>query len=356
MHQPIIDCDIHNTYTSQKELYPYLPEPHLTRVKDKGLGYPMDNMFVSSIHPNRLEAKPVGGVAGADYALLRDQLLDAHGINHGVLTGGGIASISYMPDTAFPSALARAYNDWLTEHWLSRDERLWGAAQIAIQDPVAAAAELYRIGTHPRIVQVQLPAATPLPLAHPFYRPVLQAAHDLDLVVALHFRQPGLTTPAITPIGTPFNYLDYHSLISLPYMSQLVMLVTSGVLEELPNLKILLLEGGFIWAVHLLWRMDKDYKTLRQLAPALTKLPSEYIYRHFKFGVQPVYEPAEARQLHQVIEAGALQRNLVFTSDYPHWDADEPDFIRRFIRPDWQADVFYNNAAAWYKPLQPKNL
>ncbi len=352
MSYPIIDCDIHNTYASQQDLYPYLPEPHLTRVKEKGLGYPTDNSFVSSVHPNRLDARPSGGAAGSDYDLMRVQLLDKFQISHGVLTGGGIASISYMPDTAFPSALARAYNDWLIEHWLTRDPRLWGAAQIAIQDPAAAAAELYRIGAHPQIVQVQLPAATPLPLAHPFYRPVLQAANDLDLVVALHFRQPGLTAPSITPVGTPFHYLDYHALIGLPYMSQLVMLVTSGIFEELPNLKILMLEGGFIWAVHLMWRIDKDYKALRQLAPALTKLPSEYIYRHFKFGVQPIYEPQEAKQLQQVIEAASLQQNLVFASDYPHWDADDPDFIRRFIRPDWQADIFYNNAAAWYKPLK----
>jgi uncharacterized protein len=101
-------------------------------------------------------------------------------------------------------------------------------------------------------VQVCLPTTTPMPLSHPYYRPVLRAAADMNLVIALHFRQPNLLAPSITPIGTPVNYFEYHALVSLPYMSQLVMLVTSGVLEELPNLKFMLLESGFIWSIHLI--------------------------------------------------------------------------------------------------------
>lgn len=344
----IIDCDVHNTYRSQVELYPYLQEPWLSRLKEKGFGYPLET-FYSSVQAKRLDAKPENGPAGSDYPLLKTQLLDKFSINYAVLTGEGISGLSYMPDADYPAALASAYNQWLVEEWLNKDERFLGSIHLAIQNPEAAAAEIYRWGSHPKVVQVSIPTATTLPLAHPFYRPILRAAAEMDLVVALHFRQPGPSAPDITPVGMPFNYLDFHTLVSLPYMSQLVMLVSSGVLEELPNLKFLLMEGGFIWIIHLLWRFDKDYKALHRLAPALKKLPSEYIYQHFKFGIQPIYEPSEADKLQKVIEAGDLHHNLVFGSDYPHWDADEPDFIRRFIPQEWEQGIFYDNAAAWYK-------
>lgn len=344
----ILDCDIHNTYRSQQDLYPYLEEPYLSRLKEKGFGYPQET-YQSSIHNKRLDAKPENGPAGSDYPLLREQMLDRFDITYGVLTGEGISGLSYMPEQDYPAALARAYNAWLVDTWLTYDKRLLGSLHLAIQHPEAAAAEIYRHGSHPKIVQVSIPTATTMPLSHPFYRPILRAAAEMDLVVALHFRQPGITAPSITPVGNPPLYIDYHALISLPYMSQLVMLVTSGVLEELPNLKILLVEGGFIWAIHLLWRLDKDYKSLQRQVPALKKMPSEYIRQHFMFGVQPIYEPRQAAMLQQVIEAGELQQNLVFGSDYPHWDADEPEFVMRFLKEEWRQPIMYDNLAGWYK-------
>jgi predicted TIM-barrel fold metal-dependent hydrolase len=349
--QPIIDCDVHNTYRSQTELYPYLAEPWLTRLKEKGFGYPLET-FYGSVHAKRLDAKPENGPAGSDYGLMKTQLLDKLSIDYAVLTGEGISGLSYMPDAEYPAALASAYNQYLVEEWLSKDERFLGSLHVAIQHPEAAAAEIYRWGAHPKVVQVSIPAATTLPLAHPFYRLILRAAAEMDLVVALHFRQPGPSAPDMTPVGMPFNYLDYHALIGLPYQAQLVMLVSSGVFEELPNLKVMMMEGGFIWAVHLMWRFDKDYKALHRLAPALRKLPSEYILQHFMFGVQPIYEPREASKLQDVIEAGGLQHNLVFGSDYPHWDADEPDFIRRYLPAAWDSAIFYDNAASWFKSFK----
>jgi predicted TIM-barrel fold metal-dependent hydrolase len=347
----ILDCDVHNTYRSQHDLYPYLEEPFLSRLKEKGFGYPQET-YQSPIHTKRLDAKPENGPAGSDYPLMREQLLDRYDLTYGVLTGEGISGLSYMTEQDYPAALARAYNSWLMDTWLQYDERFLGSIHVAIQHPEAAAAEIYRCGRHPKIVQVSIPASTPMPLSHPFYRPVLRAAAEMDLVVALHFRQPGIASAPVTPVGTPPLYIDYHALISLPYMSQLVMLVTSGVFVDFPNLKILLVEGGFIWAIHLLWRMDKEYKTLHRQVPALKKLPSEYVRQHVKFGVQPMYEPREAAMLQQVIEAGELQQSLVFGGDYPHWDADEPGFVMRFMKEEWRQSIMYDNMAAWYKGVE----
>jgi predicted TIM-barrel fold metal-dependent hydrolase len=46
---------------------------------------------------------------------------------------------------------------------------------------------------------------------------------------------------------------------------------------------------------------------------------------------------------------GSMVNNILFASDYPHWDSDDPDFALPNILPDEiKAKIQYENGRALY--------
>jgi uncharacterized protein len=75
-------------------------------------------------------------------------------------------------------------------------------------------------------------------------------------------------------------------------------------------------------------------------------MPSEYVRQNFWFTTQPVDEPDEAKHFRSLIEWVGIDR-LLFSSDYPHWDFDDPRYC--FKAPLSEAErtkIFQSNARA----------
>ncbi|MCL4541654.1 MAG: amidohydrolase family protein, partial [Chloroflexi bacterium] len=183
---PIIDCDIHNTFRSARDLLPYLAEPWRSRYADAGLGYPGTGYY-SEVGVMRRDATgPNSAPPGSDPRFVAQHLLDTYGIQAGILNGGNILGISLLTDPDYAAALASAYNDWLIDTWLSADTRYFGSLVIAVQDAELAAREIKRLGSHPRIVQVLMASGARDPYGHRRYHPIYAAAEQLGLPVAIH--------------------------------------------------------------------------------------------------------------------------------------------------------------------------
>ena len=76
----------------------------------------------------------------------------------------------------------------------------------------------------------------------------------------------------------------------------------------------------------LCWRLDKLFHRMRAELPGLKRLPSEYIREHVWLTSQPMEEPADRLQVLDVIDWMGWDR-LLFATDYPHWDYDDPSFV-----------------------------
>jgi hypothetical protein len=122
--------------------------------------------------------------------------------------------------------------------------------------------------------------------------------------------------------------------------SALASLVLEGVFERFPKLKMVMIEAGFGWAPSLAWRLDKAWQRLRSEVPHVRRPPSEYIREQVWWTTQPMEDPERREDLFDVIKWIGWDR-LLFATDYPHWDYDEPS---RVLPPG----VSEANRAAFY--------
>lgn len=343
----MIDCDVHQNFTSIKEFFPYLSEYYqdlITRAGYAGLTFPSYPWFHPEGFTRRDAVPPDGGPPGSNYEMMRQQLLDGYNIDYAILTGEEILTVSAMPSPHVAAALCSAYNDWLIQNWLSRDRRLKGSLAVPVQDPERAAAEIRRVGGHQDIVQVLLPSGARVGYGHPQYHPIFEAASELGLVIGIHVGADGCgTMGAPTATGWPTYYMEYHTMLCTSHMSHVTSLICHGVFEKFPQLRVALIEGSVCWLPGLLWRMDNNYKALRMEVPWLKKLPSEYAREHLRLTTQPLEQPSNRKHLRDMIEIIGTEM-LMFATDYPHWDFDNPAYM-----PVKDERIMDGNAREWYR-------
>jgi uncharacterized protein len=132
------------------------------------------------------------------------------------------------------------------------------------------------------------------------------------------------------------------------YMAHLISMVTEGVFQKFPTLKLVLIEGGVSWLPPLLWRFDKNWRSLRQTTPWLERPPSEIVTEHVLLTTQPLEEPGEAAHFQRMLEMFDAGRMLMFSTDFPHWDGDTPDFAARAFPPELRRRVMSETARELY--------
>lgn len=346
--QKVIDVDVHPSVRSIADLRPWLPVEHWEMLESFGggvrtpFGYPK---AVPDAH--RVDARPAdGSVAGSDFELLRDQYLEPLNIEYAMLSplrssGQGVSH------PALAVSVCRATNEWLRDHWTSRDRRLKASIVVPIEQPDEAAKEIAHWGNHPDFAQVLLLTRTSDPLGNRRYWPIYQEAVRQGLPIAIHvFGAPGY--PA-TPGGWPSFYLEEMTSHAAACQAMVASLVIEGVFEAFPTLNVVSLEGGFVWAGPLAWRMDRLFERFRAEVPHLKLRPSEYLKRNLYFATQPMEEPPNRRHLLDAVAWIGTDR-LLFSSDYPHWDFDDPlRAISAAFGREAQAQILNGNARSVYR-------
>ncbi len=344
----VIDTDIHPVLDG-KSIGERLPEPWRSRwfAGSRGpghLGYwnPNGVMRSDTVLPGgqRIECSPENLVL---------HFLDPHGIEIGLLNPAGALHVGCSPEPDYAAAVAAAENDELAERWLTYSERLVGSIVVSPQDPERAAAEIRRHAGSGGFVQVLMPSGSNRGYGQRCFHPIYEAAAEAGLPVAIHPGTEGVGVSAPpTACGYPTSYLEWHTDLVQSYLGHVVSLILEGVFVKFPSLRFVLVEGGVAWLPPVLWRLDKNWKALRIQTPWLKRLPSEYAHEHLLLTTQPIEEPERREHLEQMLAMFAAERMLMFSSDYPHWDGDTPDFVSGRMPDRLRERVMHQTAAELY--------
>ncbi len=347
----IIDCDIHPAMESLAALDPFLSQhwrkhlatygEHVRQAMSKTLSYPR----MQPANARGDAWPPGGGPPGSDLAFMRKHHLDAHKIAFGILMPLRPAAASQR-NPAFGAALCTAVNDWQIEAWTRPEKRLKGSILVPQEEPDAAVAEITRQASNPDFVQIALPPRTAEPLGKRRYWPIYRAAVEHGLPIGLHIS--GIGGHATTGSGWPSFYIEDHQSNVQSAEAVVVSMVVEGVFEQFPALKIVFIESGFAWVPALSWRLDKHWARLRDEVPHLKRAPSEYIREHIWYTTQPIEEPEQPRHLLDLMSWVGWDR-IMFSTDYPHWDFDDPKYAFKVPLTDEQRRLmFHGNAQTFY--------
>jgi 2,3-dihydroxybenzoate decarboxylase len=178
-------------------------------------------------------------------------------------------------DSATANSLAISSNDQLAAAIRKYPERFAGLAAIAPQDPKAAAKEMERgirkLGLHGVIINSHTNGEY---LDDPKYWEIFEAAQALNAAIYIHPQTPppDMVMPYLKR-GFERAIMGFAHEVSVHILG----LITSGVFDRFPKLKIVIGHGGE-GLPYMLYRIDYMYENARYpFMKKVNKLPSDYM-------------------------------------------------------------------------------
>lgn len=344
---PVIDCDVHANVPTLDVLRRYQSDLWIQWAKERGWRGPVgvQDTYPAGVPTSvRDEWRPASAVPASNVGLLTEHVLDPWQVDFAVLSCYYAIDSLRHPDWA--AALAAAVNDWLVDEWFSRDPRLVGSIVIPARDPVAAAKEIDRVGSHPQFVQVLVPIRSERLYGQRIFHPLYEAIVRNDLVMGLHWG--GTTEEAPSTSGFPSWYVEEYAAEPQSYTAQLLSMVAEGVFQRFPDLRVAVLEGGFTWVPSWCWRMTKEWKGLRREIPWVDEPPLDLIRRHCRFSIAPT-DAGPPEQMANILRWLGPENLLMFATDYPHRHDDDLAELLRLMPDDQRAKVMSETAREWYR-------
>ena len=344
MAQTMIDADGH---VSERDdvLIDYLPAPFTSKRRLFSHYF-----FTLSDNFHRSAELLLDGATAEDRDVLTDaeqlanwqRVLDESGMRWTALYPGRGLTINKLNSPEWGGALARGYNDWLFDRFVSRDPRLKGIALLHLYDPEAAAGELRRcVDELGFIGGVLMTSGLATPLGDEVYASLYEEAQRLDIGLAVHAASSnalGLASGARALWEV--RALSHGAGQILSFLS----MVNGGVFDAFPRLRVAFLESGCGWVPYLVDRMDRVYRGRSQrLSQRLKQSPGE----HLAGGRIFVHTELDEAMLPVVAEVAGRDDIFLFASDYPHepWRAAERG-IAGFLDRDDLSDALRRNVLA----------
>ena len=283
------------------------------------------------------------------------EAMDVEGVDVAVLfpTRGFYALGKEYDDDGLAAAIARAYNNWMAEFRAADPVRLHGAGLVAPQHVPSAVEEVRRMKEELGFRAVYL---RPNPVRgrnwhDPVYDPLWAACQKHDLAVAFHEGWPHMLPVAI---GERFDgrhedlwMTEHVACHPAEQMYATLCMISGGVLERFPDLRVAFLEANCSWVPYWLWRMDEHWEHRKRVVrDKLPLVPSEYFKRQCFASI----EAEETMGKYAIDWMGDEQ--WVFSTDFPHEDCRYPEGVATFLSQPFPDEskrkILWDNCARLY--------
>jgi hypothetical protein len=269
-------------------------------------------------------------VGSMELTSLSDRLniMDEEGIWLQVLYSTLFLAYPLSCNPAYVTAMCDAYNRWLGDV-LSGQERLKWVGVVNLDDIPASVIQVKEAKKLGAVGMMILGTAGDRLLDDPSLLPFYEAVSDSDLPLAVHV---GWSCPSINNLYThiyPSGVIPF----TMPVLMGLVSMMSGGIFDRFPNLRVVYLEAGCLWVHFILERLHHRFQhsaknlanVVSRTAPIQKLTPMEYV----KKGNLYFSAEVEDALLPQVLELVG-DGQIMFASDMPHGDRER--FAARMLQ------------------------
>jgi predicted TIM-barrel fold metal-dependent hydrolase len=351
---PIVDVDSHHyELESFDQILEYMDDPVLKQlaqmansgnsqgvgVMPGGVGYQDMGGRVTRYPLRRIEKTEPG--VHRDVSLTR-RWMDAMGIDIAVLFPSPMLQLGLHPQVEVEVALSRAYNKWLCERVLEEESRIRSMIYLPFNDPDASYRMVKEFAGKKGVCGFMVTSARFKPVHDNAYMKIYALLEEMNLPLAFHAGY-NWNEQSMTQMN---KFISVHAIGFVFYnMIHMTNWVINGMGERFPKLKVLWIESGLAWLPFMIQRLDNEYLMRSSECPQLKKLPGEYITDMY-YTSQPMEIPRDMSLLEATFKCIKAESQLLYSSDYPHWDFDLPSTIYDlpFLKEKAKHDILGGNA------------
>jgi uncharacterized protein len=280
----------------------------------------------------------------------RLEAMDKEGIALQVLYPTLFLAYPLSANPALLTAMSSSYNRFLGDQ-IGGHERLKWAAVVNLDDVDGAVKQVHEAHGLGAIAIMLLGTAGDRLLDDPSLLPLYEAVAEKDLTLAIHV---GWSCPTLNNLFTHL-YPSAVNAFLMPVLLGFSSMISSGLLDRFPNLRVGFLEAGCQWVHFMVDRLEHRFghmgnflaDILVDTAPKAKRSPMEYIQQ----GNLYLSTEVEDTLLPQVVDLLG-EGQVVYGSDMPHGDREvlSSDYLkqRKDLSEGAKTKILQDNGARLY--------
>ncbi len=329
----IVDVDSHHYETEHLgEILKYVDDPTIRQLASGKM-----SVGRSGLMPGQLGFQDMGGritrytkrktertppTPHRDVSLAK-YWMDAIGVDIACLFPTAMLHLGMHPDVSMEVQLARGYNRWMTERVLADQPRLCSMLYLPLNAPDDAVKIIEEFGDKKGVTGFMVTSTRYRPIFDNANMKVFRALEERGLPLSFHAGY-NWNDQSLAQLN---RFISVHALgFTFFNMIHMTNWIINGLPERFPKLKVLWIESGLAWIPFMMQRLDNEYMMRTSEAPLLKRKPSDYM-RDMFYSSQPMEMVNNRAMLEETFKMINAETQLVYSSDYPHWDMDLPSTI-----------------------------